>query len=144
MSLADAQRLRAAGHEVMFSDDRRVPLVYDFAAWLILEERIGSLNAVSRALQWLPGSKLLTNIGILLTAGVAHSGMTEDAVRSGFLVDEVQNYQTAIEAAVTEAFPPEEEGEGKGQAEAMTASNGSGSTTSPPSTTTEPTLTSGG
>ena len=139
ITVSDAERLRAAGHTVTLAD-QQVPLVYDFNAMLLLEKEWGSLPAISERLLW-PADGLLASVQSFLAAGLAHLGITAEQVRQTILLGELKNYQHAVQSAIAEAFPTSE---GKAEGGETTGSTGTGSTTSPPSDTAEPTASSGG
>lgn len=140
MSISDAERLRAAGHTATLAGGDVVPLVYDFDAWLTLEQRFGSLAVINEMLRFDPSGPVLDTIFTLLSVGLAHLGMTETELRPRLLMAERWRYRQAIEDAITESWV---EPEGKDLEAAASASNGTSSTTSPPSVTDEATSSSG-
>lgn len=138
----DAERLRAAGHKVTLADGEQV-LVFDFEACMLLEQRFGGLPEVNRRLKFSGDTAMADVLGFLI-AGLTHTGMDEDEVRSQVLVGELANYAAAIDAAITEAFPEPNKGKARERGRAKRPSSGTSSTTSPPSPTAEALSSSGG
>lgn len=133
----DAERLRAAGHVVAFADGD-VPLIFDFAAWLLLEQEFGGMSVINERLTWKPDT-VLADILAFLTAGVSHAGMTKAEVKARIRLSDLRSYQQAITDAVAEAFAePGKAGSGE-----ATGSTGEPSTTSPQSDTAAQIATSG-
>jgi hypothetical protein len=129
LSLTDAERLRAAGHTVKLEGHGELPLVFDLAAWLELEQRIGSILEVNRRITW--HGNLMNDVLHFLTAGLLHSGLGEEEVRGSILLLEMPDYQQAIIQALAESLPKPE------------GASGTSSTTSPLSDTAEVMASSG-
>lgn len=136
----DAERLRAAGHIVRLASGE-YPLVYDFAAVLELEKRLGSVGAITRRLSW--KGPVATTINDFLVAGLKRETLSEQEIQDNVLMDRLKEYQEAIEAAVIEAFPPPpSDGQGNGSSPG-TSSPGLTTTTTEPSVTDAVTMPSG-
>lgn len=148
MPVSDAERLRAAGHVVTLAAGD-FPLIYDFGGLLLLEQDLGSLNAIGSAVQrWVKAGKgggvKLSELRAFMVAGLAHVPLTASEVVGGMLLSNLQAYQLAVLAAIDEAFPaPGKDGQGNGQSGEATGSNGTSSTSSPQSDTAVPVTTSG-
>lgn len=126
---SDADRLLAEGVPLTLTDGREVYLRYGMRALKMLEDKFGSLEVAQNALGG--GGKMIGPLMDLLSAGLAHEGISADELLD--LVDpySLEKYTELLIAAFDQAFPASS---GKGGAVAKTngtnGSSGRSSTTS--------------
>lgn len=144
---SDPVRLLARGAAVTLADGSEHHLVIDLEALCAIEERAGSLLTF---LDWGRAGfrgKALNYVRTGLVAGLAHEGLSERqivALIDHRDLDAMRSLLDAVAMAVDEALPKAEEAPASGkESRRRSASTGTTSTTSEPSSSAEATGSSG-
>ncbi len=148
-NVTDSDRLLAQGAVVHLTDGREVPLRYNMRALKMLEDRFGTIEGVNTAIpvddEGRPTGKVFGPMLDLLIPGLLHTGLSEDELIDLLDPKRLDEYGTALGAAMAEAFPAPKsaQGNGAGPAGVANGSPGPSSTGPQPVTTAVPTESSG-
>lgn len=141
----EADRILAAGVPLTLATGRTVTLRYNMRSLKSIEDRFGSVAAMTVALNGIipmngkppTNGKIVSTVVPMLALGLTEEGITEDALLDDGLLSWSEmrgSYFDAIAEALDQAFPPPTPSPGKGpEVEPTIASNGDASTTPPPS-----------
>lgn len=103
--VSDSDRLLAEGVPVELIDGRTLRLRFDFRALKKVEDRLGSLSALTAAIARGTSARWFEAVHVAMAAGLEHAGVTYDELES--LLDTRQSfaYRDAIDEALAQAFP---------------------------------------
>jgi hypothetical protein len=146
---SESDRVLAQGIPIKL-EDREVHLKFGMRGLKMLEDEFGSIEGIERVL--IPEvdsngkrveTKYISHLAFVLSAGLAHEGLTLDDVLDRAVPALLPEYSEAIAKAIDQAFPARKGGKPSGKARASKPSPGATGTTPPPSSSDEPTSSSG-
>lgn len=146
-TITDRERLTAPGRPIILADGSEHIIRFDFRAVSLLEEQFGSLAEFTTALNQRddagnPTGPILTVIRKAIAAALDRDGITYEQLGELLEIPRRFEYLDSVIGAYNQAFASADSA-GKASA-AANPSRGGASTSTPPSATDDPTISSGG
>lgn len=139
MAISEATRLLAPGIDVTLGG-KTYPLIFDFEALCVIEEEMGGLRVYADRL--VDDAWQLRAVRTGVVAGLKHTEIPRAQIVKLLKPRDLLKYLDALTEAFSQGTPPAEAGDDP-KAEGRDDSPGAATTTSPPSSSVEPTASSG-